>query len=461
MSGETKDQHSLLNDDRIMYSIVAISLPMMATGLVEALYNMVDSIFVGRFVGEKALAALTVNSIIQNFLLALSSLYGSGMASIISRALGSNNTQKVNDTIVNGAFLCFMSTLVFSLILLFYLDTILLYLGSSSETLFYSREYGQVILWFGFLVPTNGVMLGILRARGEVKSIMLLALMGASLNVFLDALFIVGFGWGVAGAAWATILAQLIVTAILIKKIIYFYHVHFELYYIKRMTWGLIREIYSIGISNFLRVITFVIMGISANKALAVYGTSALAAYGIVMRILHLAYQPIFGSNLGTQSLIGYNYGANRFLKVKNIILKGITFATLLGVFPSILFMIAPNFIFELFTDSLDIITYTTTASKTMGITFFLYGLQIFSSGALLAMGHPKEALFLSLLRPCLMVFGMNTLPWVFGINGVWLTFPFTDIFGTIVTVVIIVRELKKLKRREESLKQIFTHSYS
>ncbi|MGL4676163.1 MAG: MATE family efflux transporter [Brevinema sp.] len=460
MSDTKQDQHSLLNDDRIMYSIIAISLPMMATGLVEALYNMVDSIFVGRFVGEKALAALTINSTIQNFLLALSSLYGSGMASIISRALGANNTQKVNDTIVNGAFLCFVSTLIFSLILLFYLDPILLYLGSSSETLSYSREYGQVILWFGFLAPTNGVMMGILRARGEVKSIMKMALLGASLNVGLDALFIVIFGWGVAGAAWATILAQLIVTVILIREIIHFYRVHFEWHYIKRMTWSLIKEIYSIGISNFLRVLTFVIMGISTNKVLALYGTSALAAYGIVMRFVHLAYQPIFGSNLGTQSLIGYNYGANRFLKVQNIIFKGITFATLLGIFPSLLFIGAPDFVFELFTDSPDIIAYTNAASKTIGTTFFLYGLQIFSSGALLAMGHPKEALFLSLLRPCLMVFGVNTLPWIFGISGVWLTFPFTDIFSTIATIFIIVRELKQLKKREEALKQIFTNSH-
>jgi Na+-driven multidrug efflux pump len=162
----------LLESNNISKSIITISFPMMVTGFVDALYNIVDSIFVGRFVGEYALAALAVNSAIQIFLIAIGSLYGTGMTSIISRALGAKNDSKVKSTIVNGVFLCFISTFAISLLVLSNLDKVLTFMGSSEDVLSYSRQYGSIILWFGFLVPTNGVLHGILRARGAVKIVM-------------------------------------------------------------------------------------------------------------------------------------------------------------------------------------------------------------------------------------------------------------------------------------------------
>lgn len=447
--------NSLFQNENITQSIITISLPMMVTGFVDALYNLVDSIFVGKYVGEYALAALAVNNTIQVTLIALSSLYGVGITSIVSRGLGAKHYQKVNDTIINGIFLCFISTLSLAIIILLNLDPILRFMGSSENVLQYSRQYGKVILWFGFLVPTNGVLSGILRARGEVKSVMKFAIIGASTNIILDALFIIVFGWGVAGAAWATILSQLIVSILLLTTISRLYTIHFQFYYLKRMTRSLVWEIYTIGISNFLKVMTFAGMGMIANRTLAPYGAAAVASFGIINRTLHLAYQPIFGSNLGTQSLIGFNYGANRFLKVKNIIVTGIGLATLIGIVPSVLLIWAPEGLFRLFTDSPEILMYTKTAARITGTTFFLYGLQIFSSGALQAMGHPKEALFLSLFRPCCMVLCMAILPNYFQTFGIWITFPITDILSTLITIIIITKELSSLKKREQALKDI------
>ena len=445
--------NSLLDSDNIPKSILAISLPMMISGLSDALYNMIDSIFVGRFVGEKALAALAINNTIQITIIAVASLYAVGITSIISRALGAKNYDKVNETIVNGLFLAFLSTAFLSFIMLINLDAILVFMGSSEDVLHFSREYGQVILWFGFLIPVNNVLGSALRAKGEVKTIMLLSLLGAALNISLDALFIISFGWEVAGAAWATILSQTIVLFFLVRNVSKAYRLHFRFHYLKKMSKAMVYEIYSIGISNFLRVFTFAIMGLSANRVLSGYGAAAVASFGIVNRILHLAYQPIFGSNLGTQSLIGYNYGANKFAKVNKIIITSIMLATIMGIFPAILLVWAPEKLFLLFTNSVDIVNITREASRIVGVTFFLYGVQIFSVGALLAMGHPKEALFLSIVRPVLMVFFMNTIPRFFGIQGVWYTFPVTDISATIITVIIISKELMMLKKREENLK--------
>ena len=450
-----KNNSNLLDSDNITTSILAISFPMMITGFSDALYNMIDSIFVGQFIGEKALAALAINNTIQITLLALASLYAVGISSIISRALGAKNYKKVNETIVNGVFLAFISVTLLSLIILVHLDSILIFMGSSEDVLQYSREYSQIILWFGFLIPVNNVLGSALRAKGEVKVIMSLALLGAVLNIVLDALFIISFEWGVSGAAWATILSQTVILLLLVTKVSEKYHLHFEFHYLKRISKAMVFEIYSIGIANFLRVFTFALMGLSANKILSNYGAAAVASFGVINRILHLAYQPIFGSNLGTQALIGYSYGANKFAKVNKIIITSIILATIMGIIPSILLVWAPVSLFILFTSSVDIIAFTQEASRTIGATFFLYGIQIFSTGALLAMGHPKEALFLSVIRPVLMVLFINVLPHFFGIQGVWYTFPVTDTVSTMITLVIIIRELKMLKKREDNLKKL------
>ncbi len=452
---QSSNKNALLDSDRIMYSIVMISLPMMATGIVDALYNVVDSIFVGRYIGERALAALTVNNIIQMFLQALANLYGAGMVSIISRALGARDEEKVQNTMVNGVFLCFLTTTCFSFLLLFNIDSVLTYLGSSADILTYSRQYGQVILWFGFLMPTNSVLTGILRARGEVKTIMLLALCSAFLNVTLDALFIIVFGWGVTGAALATIMAQSCNMMILLRRVIKSYQVRFELHYLKKMTFGLVREIYGLGISNFFRSLTFVLMNASANRALALYGTAALASYGIVNRISQIAFMPIFSSNLGTQVLIGYNYGAKRYDKVNDIIKKAMIFTTALGIVPSIIFMNAPRELYELFTSSEEIITYAKKASFIIGTTFFLYGIQISSAGALLALGFPKESLFLAILRPFIMAVCVNILPLIFGLYGVWMAWPFTDVLTVVISVYVMSYKVKSIRQQGEEMKAL------
>lgn len=455
MNNDASENSNILESDDITRSILTISFPMMISGFVTALYNTVDSVFVGRFIGDFALAALSINNVIQIFLSGFGNLFGVGITSIISRALGAKNHEKVENTLVNGLFFALITTIIISWITLIFLDPFLRFIGSSENVLHYSRDYGQIILWAGFLAPLNAILLGVLRAKGLVKNLMYYVIYGAITNIILDAIFIVVFGWGVRGAALATIIAQGLVSVLTFNQVTKAYRVRFYIHYLKNLQLSLVLEILSIGISNFLRVSTFAIMGIVANRALAIYGATAVAAYGIVNRILHLAYQPIFGSNLGTQSLIGYNYGANQFLKVKNIILKAYGFSTILGLIPSIFLVWGPDFLFTMFTNSPEIILYTKQAARAAGLTFFLYGFQIFSMGSLLAMGHPKEALILSLLRPCLMVFFVSVFPQFMGISGVWYTFPFTDIVSTILTAIVMIREMALLKKREEIRKNI------
>lgn len=444
----------LLESDNITSSIIQISLPMMITGFVEAFYNTVDSIFVGKFVGELALAALAVNIVLNMTLLSIGSLFSVGVTSIISRALGAKNYEKVQNVLVNGLAISFVSLLILSLMMLRFLDSILIYMGSAENVLAYSRDYAEVLLWGGFVIPLNGILFGMLRSKGSVKSIMFLSVLGAFVNIVLDALFIIVFQWEVKGAAYATIIAQLLILFIALYKVFKEFHIKLSTKYFHYLTWDLIWEILSIGVPNLLRMMVFTMMGVTANRALAPYGVAAVASFGIMNRIMHLAYQPIFGSNLATQTLIGFNYGANRFIKVKKIILQGYLIATILGFIPTIIFISVPKGLFQLFTNKIEILTYLYTATKIIGATFFLYGFQIFSTGSLLAMGHPKQALFLSLFRPCVMVASMIILPMYLHELGVWVSFPLTDIISSIATAVIMYYELKQLQKRNDALKK-------
>ncbi|MGL4394157.1 MAG: MATE family efflux transporter [Brevinema sp.] len=445
---------SLLESDDISSSIVKISLPMMVTGFVEALYSMIDSIFVGRFVGHLALAALAVNGVIHMLLLSMGSMFAVGTSSVLSRALGAKNFDKVKQTLITSIVISVVSLTALSLMMLMELDPILRYMGSSEDVLAYSRDYAEVLLWFGFVLPLNGVLLTALRSKGAVKILMNLSLLGAGLNIILDALFIIVFGWEVKGAAYATIISQVVVLYLAFVKVSSEYKI--KLTQMHYFSVPVVKEIFSIGILNFIRMMTFTLMNVIANRALAPFGAAAVAAFGILNRFLHLAYQPIFGSNLGTQTLIGYNYGANRFIKVKNIITKGYTLATIIGIIPSIIFIIAPVPMFYLFTDDPIIINYLTVGTRVVGLTFFLYGFQIFSTGALIAMGHKTEAFCLSIFRPAVMALSMAILPKFYNEFGVWASFPVTDVLSSVLVAVIMFYEINKLKRKEEMLQKIY-----
>lgn len=451
----SSDSEKLLASDNIIKSMIILSVPMMVSGFVDALYNLVDSIFVGNFVGSKALAALAVNNTIQVGLLAVGALFSVGIASIISRALGARNHAKVEKTLITGIVIGFLTTLSMSYLMLMFLDNILRAIGSSEEVLSYSREYGSVILRGGFILPLNSILGGSLRAKGLSKKVMILMLCGALTNIFLDALFIIMFGWGVSGAAWATISAQMLVTILALNMVISEYQLKFNALNYKNLSLPLFGEILLIGGPAFLRSGIFALMNLTANRQLSPYGAEAVAAFGIVNRMMHLAYQPIFGSNLGLQPMIGYNYGARHYLKVKQIIKKGIVAGTIVGLIPSILLVMTPVFLFRLFTDSPEIITYAEKISFAVGLTFFMYGYQIISSGALQAIGHPKEAFILSLARPIIMVLTMNILPKFIGMAGVWYTFPITDITNSLLTAVIMNKEFKLLTRKQHALQDL------
>ncbi|MGL5255023.1 MAG: MATE family efflux transporter [Brevinema sp.] len=446
-----KSPETVLQSDQITESIWTLAIPIMISGFVIALYNTVDSIFVGRYVGNLALAALAVNNVIQISIIAMSALFTVGVSSIISRALGARKKEKAVQALVTGLFFGFITMLIFAWLVLFNLNKILLWIGSPPEVLNYSRQYGGIILWFAFIGPINDILNASLRASGYSQWVMGLVLIGGVSNVVLDALFIIVFQWGVTGAAIATVLSQIIVcisASGIVKKA---YHLSFPRDFIKIKP-NLIKEIAYIGLPASLKSGVFVLMNLTVNRSLAPFGSDAIAGFGVIYKVIHLAYQPIFGFNLGVQPLIGYNYGAGLYEKVRKIIRIANINAIILGLFPAFLLMLAPMPFYRLFTSSEAIILHIRNCSFLMGITFYLYGFQMVSTGATLAMGHTFASLLMSCGRPFIMILVMAISPYFFGIYGVWLAFPITDIINSFYIAYMLKKEFKKLIKKEKKI---------
>ena len=193
--------NKIKEDKNIIKLLFLLALPAVISGLVDSFYNTVDSVFVGQYIGSKALAALSVINVIQLMYISIGVLFSVGNASIISRALGSQNPERAKQTLIHSFWGLFVVSNIISFSILMNLDSFLILIGASTDSLPYARDYGSIILWTGFILPINNMLLGAFRAKGKALSATYLNMIGAVLNIILDAVFIIYFGWGVAGAA--------------------------------------------------------------------------------------------------------------------------------------------------------------------------------------------------------------------------------------------------------------------
>jgi putative MATE family efflux protein len=435
----------ILDTDHIFPLLIKLSIPTIIGGFASALYNMVDSIFVGKYISSDALAALTIANTIQNSFIAFSALCSVGTGTIISQSLGARKYDQVKTTLYTGIFGVFICTFVLSVFMLLFLDPILLFTGSTSEILADARTYMSTILWFGFVIPMNGVMSGILRAKGHTQAAMVLALVGATLNIGLDALFILTFGWGVFGAAFATVIAQLIV----LLFAFYYIYKDYDLSFSDpiKIDFSILRRIFAIGAPSGLRLGAIVVAGLAANQSLQMYGTTAIAAMGIVNRLIALAFMSIQGCNFGAQPIIAFNFGAKRLDRLKSTIKVGVAIVFVIGLMGSLGSLFAPKSFFYLFTNDPKIAILTKEALAYNGVLFFLFGPYMILSGFIQSVGHTKEALFLALSRPLFNALLFRVLPIFYGLQGVWIVMPISDIVNTIIAIVLALQVYNKIKQ--------------
>jgi putative MATE family efflux protein len=441
--------------------LIRFSIPAITGMLVNALYNVVDRIFVGRGVNEIALGGLSLVLPLMTVSMAFAMLFGIGSANMISIRLGQGRRQEAENALNH----CFALLVVTGLLLmglgLIFLEPLLSILGAQegSQALDYARSYFRIILYGSPFMMVGFGFSHCTRAQGFPTITMISMILGAGLNMILDPVFIFIFHWGVEGAAWATIISQLASAVWIVwfnirgKTVIKLRPRSF------RPNPGIIVQIMAFGSAQFL--LQFIMSGVQLlyNTSMGWYGAAALgvanggdialSGMNINGSITMLILMPVFGINQGAQPILGYNYGAKKFCRVLRAYLGAIAAATIICTLGFVIGEIFPLAMVKLFAPegSPPLLRFSVWALRVALLLFPLNGFQIVSANMFVVTGRPKISIFLTTLRqfialiPCMLIFGK-----VWGLWGVVAAAPVADGFSFLLTAVMIFFELKKLR---------------
>lgn len=448
------DNSASLKTEKISTLLFRFSVPAIVGMLVNALYNIVDGIFVGRYVGSLGLAGVSVSYPIMIVVLAFIMLIGFGATSLISIRLGEGKQEDAEQILGNATTLLFIVPVILFVLVQLFLNNILMIFGASADVLPFARSYMSVVS-FGFLFQSIGFgMNNFIRSEGSPKIAMFTMLIGALLNTVLDALFIIVLDMGIKGGALATVLAQLISSVWVLR---YFFSGK-SLLKIRRENLKLkidtVRYIVVLGFAQFSVQIANSIVAVVANKTLLAYGGDiAISAYRIINNTAMIFLMPIFGINQGAQPIIGYNFGARQYDRVKKTLFLAIGASTFVVLIGFVITRFFPEQIVMFFTkDDTQLINLTASGMKIFLAALPIIGFQIVSSNFFQAIGKPKRSILLGLSRQVIILIPATLiLPTLFGLKGVWLAAPVSDITSSLLTTFFLVRSVKALNRGIEA----------
>jgi len=441
-------QSQQLGQENITKLIIRFSLPAIIGMMVNALYNVVDRIFVGNGVGSLAIAGITVVFPLMLVMLASTMLIGIGASTLISIRLGQQKEQEAQTIMGNAVVLMILLSSVITIAGLIFIEPIMTALGASELVLPYATGYGRIIL-----LGTPFLMIGLgmnnfIRAEGNPRIAMLTMIIGALTNIALDALFIFGFGWGIEGAAIATVISKGVSATWVLY---YFLSGNSALKLVFRnikLEWNVVISILALGAAPFSMQLAASVLSMVLNKSLNSFGGDlALSGMGVVSSIATLFLMPIFGINQGLQPIIGYNYGAKKFDRVKDALTKGMIVATTFSVFGYIIISLFPSQLVSLFNRAdAELINFGARALRIYMFCMPVIGFQAVGAIYFQAVGKPKHAAFLSLSRQVLILIPLIIiLPRFFGLDGIFYAGPIADLSSATLTGCWVFFELRKL----------------
>lgn len=426
------------------------SLPAVVGMLVMALYNVVDRIFIGQWVGPDAIAGLAVTFPVMNLTTAIGVLIGVGASARVSIVLGAGRPDRAQEMLGNALSLTIINGIIYIGFFMYFIDPLLLLFGASQATLPYAREYMLVILPGCLLTNLTFGLNNIMRASGYPGRAMVTMMIGAVVNVGLDPLFIYVFEWGIGGAALATDIAML-VSAIFVLA--HFMRRDSTLRFtrgIYRLRWRTVVAIISIGAAPAVVNAASCIVNAIANNSLLRYGDDRdIGAVGIMVTFTSLLVTVVLGICQGMQPIVGYNYGAGRLDRLRRTYFLAVLAATSLTTFGAVMGVFFPAEIGRVFTNDPALIAATDRALSTCLLVFPVVGFQIVSTSFFQSIGNATESIVVGLLRQVIFLIPLLLiLPRYFEVDGVWMSFPVSDAVATIVTAVLIVRTFRQLNRR-------------
>ncbi len=435
-----------LGTENVWRLLTQYAIPSVIAMTAASLYNITDSVFIGQGVGALAISGLAITFPLMNLAAAFGSLVGVGASTLMSLRLGQKDYTTANHILGNVFTLNLIIGLTYSVIILTFLNPILYFFGASPETIGYARDY-MVIISAGNVVTHMYLGLNaLLRATGHPQNSMFTTIFSVIINIILTPLFIYGFGWGIRGAAFATVIAQ---TSMLIWQIRFFSNKN-NFIHLQKGTFRLKRRIVidslSIGMAPFLMNAAACVIVIVINHSLIEHGGDlAVGAYGIINRVGFLFVMIVMGLNQGMQPIAGFNYGARQTERVNKVLKYTIILATVVmftGAFISEFF---PHTVASVFTRDKELIEIVVPGLRIIFIFFPIVGFQMVTSNFFQSLGMAHKAIFMSLSRqvifllPCLLV-----LPHFFGVRGVWYSLPASDFLSSLIAAGLLVGHYRK-----------------
>ena len=450
-----------LGQEKISKLLRSFAIPSITATLVSSLYNIVDQIFIGQGVGYLGNAATNVSYPLSTICLAIALLIGVGSAARFSLCLGRKDPEQAAKIAGNGVILMAAAGLLYFLLGEVFLTPLLRIFGTTDEVMPYAQQYaGITLIGMPFLILTNGIS-NLIRADGKPKYSMACMVVGAIVNTILDPLFIFVFHWGMVGAALATILGQILSFFLAFRYLWRFRNIRLTrpCFQVDFREMG---KTFYTGISSCINQVAITIVQIALNNSLTYYGALSqygkeipLAACGIVMKTNAILLSIIVGISQGVQPIIGFNFGARKYDRVKQAYLLAIKWNLVVSAVGFLLFQLCPRLIISLFgTGEPLYFEFAILFMRTFLFMVLINGVQLLSSNFFTAIGKALKGLFLSLTRQIFFLIPlMLLLPMWLGIFGVLVAGPIADFIAFVVSVAFVVREFRKMSVLEEQMK--------
>ena len=438
---------------KVWQNIIYQALPLMLAQLVQLLYNVVDRIYIGHLPGADSLALTGIGLVfpITTLIAAFTYLYGTGGTPLFSIARGAKEEERAGKILGNTFSLLLGTSFILFLLCYICRRPVLYLFGASDDSYVYADAYLRIYLFGTVFSMLSTGMNGFINAQGFPRTGMMTTLIGAVLNLILDPVFIFGLNMGVGGAALATVISQMVSCI----WVLHFLTGKKALLTIKRknmkVDWSLTREITALGMSGFIMQGTNCVVQVVCNATLKLFGgdlyVGIMTVINSVREILSL---PVSGLSSGSQPILGYNYGAKHYTRVK----QGIRFTAILGICYTVaawlVVLLSPHFLLSIFTEDTGMLTAGARALQLYFFGFFFMSFQFTGQSAFTALGYSKQAIFFSLLRKVVIVAPLTLLlPRLgFGADGVFLAEPISNAVGGIACFVtmyfVLYRKLGK-----------------
>ena len=428
--------------------IISMSLPIVISMLVQAMYNIVDSIFVSRYSAD-AFAAISYAFPAQNLLIGLATGIGVGMNALLSKSLGEKNQSRVNKAAENGVFLAFLSFVLFLIFGLFFSESFIAFQTATPEVIAYGKTYLTICCSLSFGIFGEIILERLLQATGRSFYTMITQGVGAIVNIILDPIFIFGYlglpEMGIAGAAYATVIGQVIA---FILAIIFHYRVNHEIQLnIKkfRPDGPVIGRICAVGIPSVIMVGIGSVMTTTMNKILNGFSDLAVSVFGAYFKLQSCIFMPIFGLNNGVIPVMAYNFGAGRRRRMMSALKIALISAVSIMTLGLAAMQLFPAQLLSFFGANAEMIAMGTVALRIISLSFIFAGVCIVIISIFQALGHGMYSMYVSFARQIIVLIPVAYLFSLTGdVNKVWLAFPIAEVVSVIICVLMFIRLYKK-----------------